>query len=217
MAKYQYVLFDLDGTLTDPKEGITKSFQYALNKLDIQEELDNLEKIIGPPLKNSFMEFYKLSEKETLKGIEYYRERFAKKGIYENKLIDGIKEMLQELKEHDFKMAIASSKPTVFIEKICDIFQITPYFDVIIGSYLDGRRSDKQEVIQEAILQLHVDDIKKVMMVGDRKYDVEGAKKNQVCVAGVTFGYGGKKELEEAGADYIVFTVKELLEVLIAD
>ena len=145
----KYILFDLDGTLTDPKEGITKSFQYALKHMGIVEEnLDALEKVIGPPLKDSFVEFYGMKEDDALEAVEKYRERFKTIGMYENEIFDGIKEMLEKLQKEGFLLAIASSKPTVFVEQICEHFEIKQYFHHIVGSFLDGRRGRKEEVVE---------------------------------------------------------------------
>ena len=175
---YQYILFDLDGTLTDPKEGITKSVQYALaDQGIIEEDLSKLEPFIGPPLLDSFMEFYQMNEEDAHKAIAKYRERFQKTGLYENEIYPGISQMLQSLQHDGRRLAVASSKPTVFVEKILRHFHIKQYFDVIVGSELDGTRSKKEEVVEEALKQLFEDktpDPETVVMVGDRKFDVEG-------------------------------------------
>lgn len=213
----KYILFDLDGTLTDPKEGITKSFQYALKHMGIVEEnLDALEKVIGPPLKDSFVEFYGMKEDDALEAVEKYRERFKTIGMYENEIFDGIKEMLEKLQKEGFLLAIASSKPTVFVEQICEHFEIKQYFHHIVGSFLDGRRGRKEEVVEEAIREFHEKDLQKIIMVGDRKFDITGAHQMGLKAIGVTFGYGGKEELEAAGADYIVDTVEGLERLLLA-
>ncbi len=214
---FQYILFDLDGTLTDPKMGITRCVQYALSTLGIDEpDLDKLEVFIGPPLQDSFQEFYNLNVDQTNQAIAKYRERFQVKGIYENELICGVKEMLETLHHHGKQLAIASSKPTPFVERILDYFQIRSFFDCIVGSNLDGTRGSKEEVVKEALRSLHLDqmaDIEKkqqIAMVGDRKFDIEGAKAYGLTAVGVSFGYALHKELEEAGADVIVDTVEEL-------
>ena len=212
----KYILFDLDGTLTDPKEGITKSFQYALKHMGIIEEnLDNLEKVIGPPLKDSFMEFYGMNEQEALEAVAKYRERFEKIGLYENEIFDGIKEMLKHLQEEGFLLAIASSKPTVFVERICEHFEIKQYFHHIVGSFLDGTRVKKEEVVEEAIREFGEKNLEEIIMVGDRKFDIEGAHQMGLKAIGVAFGYGGREELEKAGADYIADTVEELEKMLV--
>ena len=213
--KQKVILFDLDGTITDPKIGITKSFQYALQHLGIQvDNLDALEPVIGPPLKKSFSEFYHLSEEQIKSAIEKYRERFSTVGLYENEIYDGMENLLKELSEAGYILEIASSKPTVFVEKICEYFKIKQYFTHIVGSFLDGRRGEKEEVVEEAI-RLSKATPDHIIMVGDRIYDVIGAHKKGIAVIGVSYGYGGRQELEETGADVIVDTVAQLREELL--
>ena len=213
--KQKVILFDLDGTITDPKIGITKSFQYALQHFGIQvDNLDALEPVIGPPLKKSFSEFYHLSENQIERAIEKYRERFSTVGLYENEIYDGMENLLKELSEAGYILEIASSKPTVFVEKICKHFKIKQYFTHIVGSFLDGRRGEKEEVVEEAI-RLSKATPDHIIMVGDRIYDVIGAHKKGIAVIGVSYGYGGRQELEEAGADVIVDTVAQLREELL--
>lgn len=218
---FNYILFDLDGTLTDPKLGITSSVQYALRALGIEEpSLDKLEPFIGPPLADSFREFYGLDEGQIETAIAKYRERFNDRGIYENEIYPGIAEMLAALKASGKKLSIASSKPTQFVERILDYFDIRIYFDVIVGSNMDGTRSKKEEVVEEALRQMLPSELtsaeKKaaVAMVGDRRFDIEGAREHGITSVGVSFGYAPEGELEQAGADYIVDTVNTLLEVL---
>ncbi len=218
---FNYILFDLDGTLTDPKLGITSSVQYALRALGIEEpSLDKLEPFIGPPLADSFREFYGLDEGQIETAIAKYRERFNDRGIYENEIYPGIAEMLAALKASGKKLSIASSKPTQFVERILDYFDIRIYFDVIVGSNMDGTRSKKEEVVEEALRQMLPSELtsaeKKaaVAMVGDRRFDIEGAREHGITSVGVSFGYAPEGELEQAGADYIVDTVNALLEVL---
>ena len=225
---YKYILFDLDGTLTDPKEGICKSVQYALHKYNIEEnDIDKLEPFIGPPLIDSFMKFYAMDEPTARQAVEYYRERFSVVGLYENEVYSGIPEMLKKLKDDGIRLAIASSKPTVFVEKILSHFGIDKYFDVVVGSELDGTRTKKEEVVEEALLSLffgqshdnrqlsECDEWKKdTVMVGDRSYDVEGAKAVNIKSIGVDYGYAAPGELKKAGADYIAKTVRQL-EVLL--
>ena len=152
---FQYILFDLDGTLTDPKVGITKSVQYALQALGIEEpDLDKLEPFIGPPLKDSFMEFYGFNHEQTEIAVEKYRERFVVTGIFENEIYAGIAQMLANLHCAGKKLAIASSKPTVLVERILEHFAIQAYFDVVVGSEMDGTRSRKEEVVEEALRRL---------------------------------------------------------------
>ena len=210
----KYLLFDLDGTLTDPKQGICTCVQYALLAFGIEEpDLDKLEPFIGPPLKDSFMKFYGLTEKQAEAAIEKYRERFADVGLFENEMYPGISKMLRTLKEKGMVLAVASSKPTVYVQRILEHFKIDRYFKAVVGSELDGRRVNKDEVVQEALRQLFEDKpvtLSQVYMIGDRCFDVEGAHKIGVESVGVTYGYGGMEELKEARSDYIVRSVEEL-------
>ncbi len=217
----EYLLFDLDGTLTDPKVGITTCVQYALKSFGIEEQdLDKLESFIGPPLKDSFMQFYGLSGEQADKAVEKYRERFQDTGLFENEVYEGIPQMLANLKRKGVHLAVASSKPTVFVERILEHFEMKDFFEVIVGSELDGRRVNKDEVVAEVLHQLFGTEqiaCDKVYMIGDRKFDVEGARALGVESIGVSYGYGSLEELKEAGADYIVQSVSELNYVLLRE
>ena len=214
-----YLLFDLDGTLTDPKEGICTCVQYALASFGIEEpDLDKLEPFIGPPLKDSFMKFYNMDGEQADAAVEKYRERFRDKGLFENRLYEGIPEMLRDLNSRGMFLAVASSKPKVFVDRILEHFQIAKYFKVVVGSELDGTRSSKDEVVTEALRQLFGNrpvEKDKVYMIGDRCFDVEGAHAMGIEAVGVTYGYGGMEELKEAKADYIVRSVGELRKFLL--
>lgn len=217
---FDYILFDLDGTLTDPKEGITKSVQYALADFGIEEKnLDKLEVFIGPPLKESFIEFYNFNEQDALKAVDKYRERFVVTGIFENKIYEGIPELLNKLHEKGCRISIASSKPTVLVERILDYFDIAKYFDYVVGSELDGRRTKKEEVVEEALRQMVPQNVdrRNVAMIGDRKFDIEGARAFGLTRIAVSYGYAPEGELEVAGADYIVGSVEELENALLKD
>ena len=213
---YQYILFDLDGTLTDSKIGITSCVQYALHKLGIEEpDLDELEPFIGPPLTDSFREFYGFDDETVQQAVIYYRERFSTVGLFENNIYPGIARMLERMKQTGRRLAVASSKPTVFVKQILEHFEILSYFDVIVGSELDGTRAKKEEVVEEALRQLLCGgNGHDIVMVGDRKFDVEGAKAYGIDSIGVAYGYAACGELEEAGADVIVETVEELEKAL---
>lgn len=210
----KYLLFDLDGTLTDPKLGICTCVQYALSSFGIQEpDLDKLEPFIGPPLKESFMKFYNLTDSQADAAVEKYRERFSAKGLFENKLYRGIPAMLRALRAGGLTLAVASSKPTVYVRRILKHFRIEKYFKAVVGSELDGRRVNKDEVVREALNQLFGDSCvepDQVYMIGDRCFDVEGAHSLGIESVGVTYGYGGMEELTEAKSDYIVRSVEEL-------
>ena len=214
---YDVILFDLDGTLTDSKIGITKSVQYALAKLGIKEEdLDRLIPFIGPPLSLSFKEFYNMNEEQAEEAVHYYREYFSTDGLYENEVYLGIPEMLQKLKNQGKTLMVATSKPTVFSVQIVEHFGLHDFFTAVIGSNLDGTRMKKNEVIAFALSELGDYDPTKIVMVGDRKYDILGAQKNGIDVVGVNYGYGRLAELTEAKPNYMVATVKELCDLLLA-
>lgn len=207
--RYQWYLFDLDGTLTDPKEGITKCFRYALEKMGVESpELSELEKYIGPPLVKSFGDYF--SEEDAKKAVEFYRERFRDTGIFENGVYDGVEEMLKAAKKNGKKLALATSKPQHFAQIIMDHYGLAQYIDVLVGSRGDGQT--KADVIRQVFVEAGLDDDAKkcAIMVGDRLHDIEGAKECGIDSLGVRFGYAKENELEEAGADYIVATTEEL-------
>lgn len=208
----QVILFDLDGTLTDSGEGITKSVQYALEKMGITEENpENLRCFVGPPLQESFMSYCGLDEEQTKQAVTFYRERFSQVGMFENSLYPKIPELLELLKINDKILGVASSKPEVYVKQILDYFGIAQYFETIVGSELDGARSKKAEVIEEALARLHMQNERdKVLMVGDKEQDVEGARSCGLQCIGVAYGYGSREELERAGAVYIAETVEDL-------
>nr|WP_297284343.1 HAD hydrolase-like protein [uncultured Agathobaculum sp.] len=212
---YQYILFDLDGTLTDPREGITKSVQYALAKMGIEEpDLSALEHFIGPPLYDEFRRCYNFDDAQAKQAVAAYRERFSVHGWKENILFDGVPAMLQTLRDAGKTLAVASSKPTVFVEKILDLFEIAPYFDAVSGATLDGSISTKAQVVEQALALLSVEDHKSVVLVGDRMHDVEGAQLCSIDCVGVTFGFGGLRELQQAGAKHVVQDFSELIRLL---
>jgi len=212
---YEYVLFDLDGTLTDPAIGITNSVMHALKKYDIEvTDRRELYKFIGPPLTESFEVYYGFSNEEAKRAVEYYREYFQDKGIFENLVYDGIEDLLKILKEEGRKLIAATSKPGVFAEKILDHFQLSQYFTGIVGSNLDGTRVKKYEVIKYALDNYNITDLSKAIMIGDREHDVLGAKEAGLKCIGVLFGYGSRDELEKAGADYIAETVGDIAKII---
>ena len=211
----KYILFDLDGTLTNPKEGITKCVQYALRRFGIERECDELISFIGPPLKERFMEYASLSEEDGIKAVEIYRERFAPIGIFENEIYEGILPLLEALKSQGKILAIATSKPTIFSEKISEKYGIAPYITLLEGSELDGRNTDKALVIKNAMEKLGADS-ENTIMVGDREHDVIGAHKNGIECIGVSYGYAAEGELEKSGALKIADTPYELLKILSA-
>ncbi len=216
MNNFEYILFDLDGTLTDSGEGITKSVQYALEYFDIiVDDLKELNRFIGPPLKDSFKKFYNFDDEKAELGMKKYRERYADTGIYENSLYDGIIELLEALKKNNKKIILATSKPEVYAKQILKYFKIDSYFNFVAGADFEETRVNKGDVIKYALEGAEISDLSKVIMIGDREHDVIGAKENNIKVIGVLYGYGDVIELTQARADYIAKNPRELLNMLI--
>lgn len=216
--KKEYILFDLDGTLTDPEEGITRSVQYALNHYGIQErDRKKLIPFIGPPLRESFMKFYGFSWEQAGEAVWVYREYFARQGIFENRVISGAKEMLNELKAAGRKLYVATSKPEIYARQILEHFQMDGAFSFIGGADMEETRVKKADVIRYVLHEAGIPDEEKgrTVMVGDREHDIEGAKENGISSVGVLVGYGSAQELEEAGADWIVQDLEELTRLLL--
>lgn len=215
MKKYDVILFDLDGTLTDSSPGIINSILYALKKYDIiVENTDELRKFLGPPLHESFRDFYGFDEDKAMEAVSFYREYFSTKGLLENTVYDGIPMLLQNLKNSGKRLILATSKPQEFTNRIMNHFDLTKYFEFIAGSNMDGTRSKKAEVIAFALNSCDVTDMANAVMVGDRKHDIIGAKAVGIDSIGVEYGYGDYDELSSAGATYIVKTVEKLEELL---
>ena len=212
----KYILIDLDGTITDPKIGITKSVQYALKSFGIQvEDLDTLCRHIGPPLRSSFMEFYGFDEEQAEEAIVKYREYYTVTGIYENEVYQGMENFLARLKAAGRTLIVATSKPEVFAKIILEHFELSRYFDDICGATLDYSRSTKEQVIRYALDKNQITDYSQVVMVGDRLHDIEGAKAVGLASVGVLYGYGSREELEESGADQISETVEDLYDIML--
>ncbi len=214
MPKYKYILFDLDGTLDDPFEGITKSVVHAMKKFGVDADSKSLGCFIGPPLAESFTKYFGLSEDEAKTAVEYYREYYRPTGIFEVKIYDGIPELLEKLQNAGCELILATSKPIVFADMILERYDLKKYFSATYGSELDGTRVKKAEVIQYAHDNYPFDKSCAVM-VGDRRHDVEGAHQCGIPCVGVTFGYGDRTEHEEYGADFIACSVSELEAFLI--
>ncbi|MGG0155011.1 HAD family hydrolase [Bacillus mycoides] len=208
---YTTFLFDLDGTLTDPKEGIINAVLYVLEKMGIEEvNISDLDSFIGPPIQQSFADRYNMNEIEVERAVFYFREYLKQSGLLENKVYDGIGALLQELKDAGNRLFVATSKPTVFAKQVIEHFQLTSFFEEIVGSNLDGTRIKKEEIIAH-ILQTNEELQKEEMvMIGDRKHDVIGANSNGIASIGVLYGYGSEIELSDAGAIHIVKDVEEL-------
>lgn len=212
----EYVLMDLDGTITNPKEGITKCFQYALQHFGVDvEDLDSLCEYIGPPLLDSFRNGFGFSEERAREAAAKYRERFVTEGWKENLVYPGMEEALQRLKESGKILIVATSKPEVLAVRILQHFGLDGYFDDICGADDDQNRSRKDEVIRYALKRHELTELQEVIMVGDRKYDILGAKACGISSMGVLYGFGDRAELKEAGADYLAESVPDMAEQLV--
>lgn len=210
MKKHKNILFDLDGTLTDSGKGIMNSVKYALNHFNIEtKDETELKRFVGPPLWDSFPKFYNFNEEETKLAVDKYREYLGEKGMFENKVYDGIEELLQELYKTDKKVFLATSKAEVFATKILKYFNLEKYFTYIGGATMDSSRSKKGQVIQH-VIKKHNLKLEETIMIGDKAEDVIGANENSIDSIGVLYGYGDYEELSEAGATHIVKDVKEL-------
>ena len=206
--KYGAVLFDLDGTLTDPGEGITNSVAYALRALGIEPpERQRLYKFIGPPLAESFQRFYGMDEAGAAEAVRLYRVYFSDRGIFENVVYPGVPEMLEQLRTAGLQLVLATSKPTVFAERILEKFSLARYFNAVIGSELDGRRTNKAEVVRCALNTCPPGT--RAVMAGDREHDIIGGAANGLDTLGVLYGYGSREELTGAGATMLAATPEE--------
>ena len=212
---FDTVLFDLDGTLTDPGEGITNSVAHALKKYDIEvSDKRELYKFIGPPLKDSFMKYYGFDEAKAEEAIAYYREYFRDIGIFENEVYEGVEDMLKALSSEGKKLVLATSKPEEFAIRILEHFDLSKYFTVAAGASMDSSRSKKGDVIAYAISLCEDFNKDTAVMIGDREHDIIGAKENGLKSIGVLYGYGDEAELKTAGADYIASTTDDILKLI---
>ena len=210
----KYLLFDLDGTLTDPSIGITNSVMYALRKFGIEEsDRTKLYSFIGPPLYDSFRAVYGMSHDDANLAVAYYREYFAPTGLYENTVYDGVRDMLASLKESGKTLVLATSKPEKFANEILSHFDLLKYFERVYGATMDEKRNKKDDIIAYAIGDMGID-AKEAVMIGDRCYDVDGGKKHGLMTVGVLYGFGDERELTDARADHIAANIKELKKIL---
>ena len=211
--KYKTIFFDLDETITDSAPGIMNSIKYALEKnhLPMLSE-EQLRSFIGPPLRGQFCKVCGLADEESARMVEDYREYYRDKGIFGNNVYDGVIEMLEKLRKKGFRLAIATSKPEKYAKIIIDHFHLTKYFACVAGMEMDGGRGTKAQVITYALEKNDITDKSKVLMIGDREHDVIGAHENGLDCLGILYGFGSRKEFEEAGADYIRENVEDILQ-----
>ncbi|HZK54732.1 MAG TPA: HAD hydrolase-like protein [Desulfosporosinus sp.] len=217
--RYNILVWDLDGTLTDSKEGITRSVQYALERLDYPSwDANSLDWMIGPPLKESFKILFKTTDDAFLnRAISIYRERYTEIGLYENTVYPGIPDLLAQLKEKGCIHLLATSKPRVFAEKILKHFLLDGHFSVIMGSELNGQFVEKDCLIAEALKTMPEGSRSDTVMIGDRNYDVHGARANHIDVISVGYGFGSDEELRLASPDFIAQSVSDLGKLLLSE
>ena len=217
MRKYDYVIFDFDGTVTDTGEGILKSLQYSFEQMgDEVPDLSDLKKFIGPPIHYSYVTFYGVSEDKVGEYIKKYRERYRKTGIYECFIYDGMKETILKLRENGVKIGIASSKPESLIYDVMNHLGITDLFDAVTGVMVDdSNHSGKADLVLSSMKKLGANDKSRVLMVGDRYFDIDGAAGAGVHSCGVLFGFGSEKEFKEHNATYIVSNANEIADIVL--
>lgn len=210
----KYALFDLDGTISKSGIGIKNSIRYALKKFGIKKASeDKLSLMIGPPLVDGFMEFFGFSKDDAITATAYYREYYSTKGKFETEIYDGVLELLRYLKESGVKLIVCTSKPQGYTEEILAHFGLDKYFHHVLGATLDGKLGEKDEIIALAIEKFGIEKDSAVM-IGDRKFDIEGATKNGIKGIGVSYGYGSEDELKNANAFALAKSALELKEIL---
>lgn len=216
MKNYDIILFDLDGTLTDSSPGIINSIIYSLDKYGITDyDASILKKFLGPPLHESFKEFYGFDDEKSMEAVKFYREYFSTKGLLENRVYDGVPKLLKNLADNGKRLIVATSKPQKFTDRIMQHFDLEKYFEFVAGSNMDGTRSKKSDVIEYALNKCQITDKSKVVMIGDRKHDIIGANDVGIDSVGVEYGYGDYYELKSAGATYIAKSVAELENIIL--
>jgi phosphoglycolate phosphatase len=216
MGSYKKILFDLDGTLTASEPGIFACIKHALSHFGIKEDdEERLRLMIGPPLGQSFSDMYGFSEEEAAIALEKYRERYTIDGIFENSVYEGIPELLSKLRENGFDCILATSKPEQFAKRILEHYDIGKYFTFVSAGDMDQKQCEKEDIIKKALSETNTTNKSEVVMIGDRKFDVIGAKRCGIDSIGVLYGYGSLEELQEAGATYIAEKVSDIEKLLI--
>lgn len=216
MLDKKYILFDLDGTLTDSGEGILNTVKYALSFFGKENtDISILRKFIGPPLIDAFQNFTELSFDDATTAVAKYRERYKDIGIFENKVYEGIPELLQNLKNASKTLIVATSKPHIFANRILEYFDLAKYFSCVVGAEFDGTLNYKHEVIEEVLKRCKIKDKSQAIMIGDRHHDIDGAKQNGIESIGVLYGFAEPDELEKAGADYIAKSPLDIEKIIL--
>jgi len=213
--KHDLILFDMDGTLVDSKEGIFNSIAYALDFFGVKaKNSDEWGFLLGPPIRDGFRMLGDFTDGQVEGMVTKYREYFARKGMFESSLYPNVAEVLEHLKQNNVKMAVATSKVYDYAEKILSYFEIAQYFEIIVGAEMDGRRSEKPEIIAHALNNLDKNREMRTIMAGDRKYDVLGANAHSMPSIGCLWGYGSKTELEVAGVTHLAENITDILKII---
>ena len=215
--RFNSAIFDLDGTIMDSAEGIVRSVEYALEKMGVTEydRQTNL-RFIGPPLVDSFMEYYSMSEADALRAVAFYRERYSVTGIYEARMYDGVRELLTRLKEQGVKLYIGSSKPEKYVRMILEKQGILDLFDYVAGATFDESRNNKEQVLTYLFEQVEIDK-KSAVMIGDRYHDIDGAHYVKIPCIAVLYGFGNEAEFKKHGAEYIAADTDEILKIITSE
>ena len=215
--RFNSAIFDLDGTIMDSEEGIVRSVEYALDKMGVTEydRQTNL-RFIGPPLVDSFMEYYSMSEEDALRAVDFYRERYSVTGIYEARMYDGVRELLARLKEQGVKLYIGSSKPEKYVRMILEKQGILDLFDYVAGATFDESRNNKEQVLTYLFEQVEIDK-KSAVMIGDRYHDIDGAHYVKIPCIAVLYGFGNEAEFKKHGAEYIAADTDEILKIITSE
>lgn len=216
MSQFTHILFDLDGTLTDPRVGIGNSLKYALHQMQIDGySAEILERFVGPPLQDGFKNIFGLNERNTNLAVEHFRVYFGDRGLYENTPYSGIKELLEELHFSGKKLYLVTSKLEKYAKMIVEHFEFDKYLDDLIGAEYTGKQSGKGQLISEILLRNRIEPSEKIVMIGDTKYDILGAKENEISTIAVIYGFGKEEDLKNTSADYLASSVDELAEILL--
>lgn len=215
MKKFDTLLFDLDGTLTDSTEGILNCLIYAIERMGFEVPEDT-NIFLGPPIRQSFAEFLGMNGEQVDEAVRIFRERYSDTGLFENRVYDGIPGMLERLKSGGKRLMVATSKPQIYAVRIFERFGLAQYFEIVGGAELDGSRDYKDEVIEYVLAKAGITDRSTVLMIGDRRQDVLGAHKTDIECMGILWGYGSMEELTQAGADYIARTPQEAADMLLS-
>ncbi|WP_297960481.1 HAD hydrolase-like protein [uncultured Ruminococcus sp.] len=216
MRDKDILLFDLDGTLTDSTEGILNCLRYALERMGFEYPEDT-NRFLGPPLYFSFAEFCGMNGEQVQEAVRIFRERYSVTGLFENRVYEGIPEMLDRLKKSGKRLMVATSKPEVYAVRIFDRFGLSQFFEIVGGADINGTRNNKDEVIEYVLARADAADRSRVLMIGDRRQDVDGAHSTGIECMGILWGFGSAEELTEAGADFIAQTPREAADMLLKE